>query len=293
MAGILKSYMELLTGTNEPAFLINGSGSVIFWNQAAMEATGLDASQVEGTLWWETVFLCEASDTAHREPSHDCPVFTCPDNTKPRVTKCRVKTAEHGAKDVTIKVIPLAGLREEALHAAILFSPEVGSAHGDIFGEASGALALLDPVTRVGTRRYLELALQGKFDEFRRYGANLAIVGVRLNNYERISLALGKERANQELAFISERIAKSVRASDVVGRWTRDIIMVIVLNASAENLANIAERFKRAGERIDDEPQDFKASVTAAVTRANTDDTMVSLLDRCLSLLDQGPDQTS
>lgn len=282
MEGFVNSYIKLLAGIRDPAFLIDSAGRVVYWNESANRSTGLKSGDVEGTHWRETVLACKGAAGSSEDPVSECPILTCGDKTEIQGATCRIRTSDGSLADVGLRLVPLAGLKEEYLHAVILFQIHDKSCKTDIYFEDPESVALLDPITRVGSKRYLELALQGKLDELRRHGASLAIVWVHLKNYQSINQGVGKEGPDSLLGEIATGIAKSVRASDVVGRWSKDKLMVIISNATEDSLNIITDRFKMIREKTlaRDHWRNVGAELDITLTLANQDDTIMSILER-------------
>ncbi len=284
MEGFVSSYIKLLAGIRDPAFLIDSSGRVVYWNESANRATGLESGDVEGTQWRQTVLACKGAPDGSEDPVSECPILTCGDKTEIQGATCRIRTSDGSLADVGIRLVPLAGLREEYLHAVILFQIHDKCSKRDVYFEDPDSVALLDPITRVGSKRYLELILQGKFDELRRHGASLAIVWVYIKKHDAISQSMANEELDTLLGEIATGIAKSVRASDVVGRWSKERLMVIISNATEDSLGIISDRFKAILDNTlnRDHWRNLGADIHISLTMANRDDTIKSILDRSL-----------
>lgn len=102
--------------------------------------------------------------------------------------------------------------------------------------------ALTDPLSGVANRRGLMQELRRRMAEVRREGRRLQVAFIDLDGFKSINDRYGHEVGDQFLAAIASRLATSVRAGDFVARYGGDEFVVLVPDASLEDLGSRLER---------------------------------------------------
>ncbi|MGE5347273.1 MAG: GGDEF domain-containing protein, partial [Acidithiobacillales bacterium] len=150
-------------------------------------------------------------------------------------------------------------------------------------------MALLDPLTELGNRRYAEITLASRLSEMNRYGWTLGVLFVDIDHFKEINDRHGHVVGDDALRMVARTLRHAARASDFVGRWGGEEFIVLLPNATDSELTAAAERFRTliesSGLRL---PSGF-LSVTASigVTLAREEDTPDSVIRRADALMYQ------
>ncbi|UJR79547.1 Diguanylate cyclase/phosphodiesterase (GGDEF & EAL domains) with PAS/PAC sensor(S) [Sandaracinus amylolyticus] len=134
-------------------------------------------------------------------------------------------------------------------------------------------LSLRDPLTQLYNRRYLMERIEAELARVRR-GKSLAVIMVDLDRFKRVNDDTGHQRGDVLLQELARGLARSVRETDVVGRYGGDEFVVILPDtdeAQGTNVANrVVEGIREVGTTFDpDRP--VTASVGLAQARPNED----------------------
>jgi diguanylate cyclase (GGDEF)-like protein len=134
-------------------------------------------------------------------------------------------------------------------------------------------LSLRDPLTQLYNRRYLMERLESELARVRR-GRMLAVVMVDLDRFKRVNDDTGHARGDALLQELAQALARSVRETDVAGRYGGDEFVVILPDTdeaqAAKAAARLVEGIRAVGTRFDPE-RPVTASVGLAVARADDD----------------------
>jgi diguanylate cyclase (GGDEF)-like protein len=101
---------------------------------------------------------------------------------------------------------------------------------------------LLCPLTEIGNRRYLELKLDSRLAEFRRYGWPFGIVFADIDHFKQINDTHGHQVGDQALVLVARTLRNSLRGCDHLGRWGGEEFMAIVSNSNDTILQELSER---------------------------------------------------
>jgi two-component system cell cycle response regulator len=149
--------------------------------------------------------------------------------------------------------------------------------------DAPEVLARLDNVLRLvraseeathdaltGTLRPHYLMTEGRkqFAHARRHGSELSVMALRLDTYEEIALAAGKEIADVVLGRVGKLLMSKVRVEDSVARTAQATFMVLAAATGAAQMVALAQRLHRelaaAKVTYHDRPLKFAASYGVA-----------------------------
>jgi diguanylate cyclase (GGDEF)-like protein len=103
-----------------------------------------------------------------------------------------------------------------------------------------------DPLTHMFNRRYLLDRLADALDEARRSRGDLAVLSVDIDSLKHVNDEFGHLAGDRALCAIAARIARSVRAEDVLARYGGDEFVVLALDSDGVDARQLAERIRRA-----------------------------------------------
>jgi diguanylate cyclase (GGDEF)-like protein len=108
-----------------------------------------------------------------------------------------------------------------------------------------------DPLTGLYNRRYLDRRLEDEVRRTRRYGFPLSVLLLDIDHFKHLNDKYGHQFGDVVLNAVSQTIAQSARASDVVARYGGEEILVIATNTSVADALYLAERLRGMVEKID------------------------------------------
>jgi diguanylate cyclase (GGDEF)-like protein len=110
---------------------------------------------------------------------------------------------------------------------------------------ASQAAAPRDTLTGALTPNSLVTEGRKHFADARRHGGELAVMALRLDSYDDIVAAAGKEIADMVLARVGKLLMNKVRAEDSVAKTGPATFMVLGVATAAAQMLALAERLHR------------------------------------------------
>jgi diguanylate cyclase (GGDEF)-like protein len=103
-------------------------------------------------------------------------------------------------------------------------------------------MALLDPLTQLPNRRFMELSLQCAMNEFHSMGMQFGLLVFDLDGFKDTNDRFGHAAGDRVLREVARSLAASLRPTDVVGRWGGDEFIAVIHNASLELLEGLSRR---------------------------------------------------
>ncbi len=101
-----------------------------------------------------------------------------------------------------------------------------------------------DGLTGIANRRYFEVRLADEFTRWQRYGGELSMLLFDLDHFKRINDKFGHLVGDTVLRVMAERVAKAVRAQDLLGRFGgEEFVLLLPCTALAEAM-QVAEKVR-------------------------------------------------
>ncbi len=146
-----------------------------------------------------------------------------------------------------------------------------------------------DSLTGLQNRRMIFERIQHEIERVRRYKAELALIFCDLDYFKDINDTYGHKAGDEVLKTIADILRRSVRTSDVIGRYGGDEFLIVLPQTSLKGAQELAERIRVAVQDTRFEMTDGKSVGTtmsigvAFYDGTETDvDTLISRIDTAL-----------
>lgn len=107
-------------------------------------------------------------------------------------------------------------------------------------------LATRDQLTGLFNRRYVDQYLDGRIDEFTRYGRRFAVALIDLDHFKRINDQHSHEVGDEVLKGVARIFVERCRDTDVVARYGGEEFLLCFPEASASEVVEICEQLRQA-----------------------------------------------
>lgn len=146
-----------------------------------------------------------------------------------------------------------------------------------------------DSLTGLQNRRMIFERIGYEIERVRRYQAELSLIFCDLDNFKEINDTYGHKAGDEVLRSIANILRRSVRTSDVVGRYGGDEFLIVLPQQSLKGAQDLAERIRISVQDTKFEMPDGKSVGTtmsigvAFYDGAETDvDALISRIDTAL-----------
>lgn len=234
-------YKVLLDNISDAVYFTDRHRHILYWNHAAEELTGFKSIEVVGKRCSDNIlqhvdekgnFLCLSA----------CPLSYAMKYDAPTKAKVYFHHKDGHRVPVIVKANPIKNAKGEIVGAVEVF-------HDNSYEEALKErlanleeVAMLDELTKLSNRRFVEISLQAKIFETQRYNRLYGILYLDLDNFKEINDTYGHIVGDNVLKMIASTIRNNVRYFDIVGRLGGDEFIVIAEVKSKENLRELGNK---------------------------------------------------
>jgi diguanylate cyclase (GGDEF)-like protein len=154
--------------------------------------------------------------------------------------------------------------------------------------------AFRDPLTRLYNRRYVFKVFRDELKRFQRYAEPFSVMLIDADHFKKINDQFGHRAGDAALRAIAEACTKSVRDTDIVGRFGGEEFIILLPHTRAADAAIVAERIRRAmlesetcwqGQKLDVR---LSLGVAEAGLHADGFDELITAADEALYAAKQG-----
>jgi len=103
-------------------------------------------------------------------------------------------------------------------------------------------MALLDPLTGLFNRRYIEQRLEDEITRSQRHGRALSAILFDLDEFKQVNDTYGHAAGDSLLRAFAERLSKATRGSDASARYGGDEFLVVLPECRPENVQHVLKR---------------------------------------------------
>jgi diguanylate cyclase (GGDEF)-like protein len=103
---------------------------------------------------------------------------------------------------------------------------------------------MLDPLTELGNRKYLELHLKLRLEEMQKHKLPLGILLIDIDHFQKLNESHGTVVGDKILRMTARTLSNNIRFFDVVGRWDGEQFLVIIFNIDDHKLDLVANKLR-------------------------------------------------
>lgn len=127
--------------------------------------------------------------------------------------------------------------------------------------KASMELAIVDPLTKLHNRRYLQTKLSSLFNDDTVRGAAVSLLVLDIDHFKSINDQHGHDVGDEVLRECAERLRQAVRSIDIVARFGGEEFVVVMPDTEPFAAQKVAERMRGAIESVPFTVSDGQKSV--------------------------------
>lgn len=281
-------YRQVLDEMYDGVYFVDRHRRILYWNRGAERLSGYSADDVTGHFCSDNL-LRHIDECGRRLCTDMCPLAATIRDGQP----CQAEVIMHHKQGHRVPVlVRVAPIRDE--HGAIIGAVEVFSDNSQQKAaleeiERLRELALLDPLTGVGNRRFIESVTHARFEELRRYGWPFGVILADIDHFKAVNDTYGHLIGDDVLKMVARTLAHNVRAFDAIGRWGGEEFAIVAQNVSAGMLRVLAERLRVLVEQsmLPVATAPVRVTISLGAVIARVDDTPLSLFDRADQMLYQ------
>lgn len=279
-------YRKLLDSLHEGVYFVDRERTILYWNDAAEKITGYSRGEVIGKHCWDNILMHVNSRGTSLCQGH-CLLDRAMEQGTNMDGKLFFRHRDGHQVAVLVRTTPIRNQRGRIVGAVEVFSDNSSTVDLGRRVRELERMALLDPLTKLGNRRYGEMNLAGKLRELKRYGWPFGILFIDIDNFKVINDTYGHDAGDRVLRTVAATITNGLRSSDVVSRWGGEEFVAFVANVDEEKLLHVGEKIRMLVEkssiRVDDTDRHVTISIGATIARKK--DSAAAIIKRADSLM--------
>ncbi len=276
----------LLDNLYDGVYFVTPDREIIYWNDAAERMTGFIKLEMIGRHCWDNRLMHVDRNGANLCLDR-CPLEKSIQEDRMSEDEVYFHHKEGHRVPVMVRVSPVRDAMGAIIGGVEIFSDNSRSVELTERIEELTKLALLDPLTRIGNRRYGELNLAARLNEFERYGWFFGVLFMDIDHFKNINDRYGHEAGDRVLRMVATTITNGLRSSDTMSRWGGEGFIAFFPNVDADQLLYIANKLRILVETssIFLEGNKIEATISIGATIARKEDTAITLIRRVDDLM--------
>ena len=282
----LDFYKRLLDNLHDGVYFVNLDREIIYWNNGAERITGYAQGDVIGSHCWDNI-LMHVDTQGNSLCQTACPLVKVISTGCETTADVYMSHKDGHRIPVSVRAAPIVNGRGKIVGAVEIFSDNSEKITALLQVEELQHKVLMDPLTDLANRRYVEMNLQMKANEMLRYGWQFGLIMMDINHFKDVNDRYGHNVGDEALRMISRTLLYSSRSADLVGRWGGEEFIAVISNTNKQKLHDIAERYRslveRSGLPLDKET--LCITISAGATIAEHEESVENVIKRADKLL--------
>jgi len=280
-------YKSLLDNLYDGVYFVDTERRITYWNLGAERLTGYDTEEVVGRFCRENILEHVDENGTKLCESSSCPAARTLQDGQPHEDEVYLHHKKGHRLPVAIRVAPIMSPDGKIIGAVEVFSDNTPRVVSRQTIEELQRIALLDPLTEVGNRRYAEMNLKFRLAEQDRYGWPFGILFIDIDDFKKVNDRFGHEVGDDVLRMTARTLAGSLRSFDLVSRWGGEEFLAIVVNVDSGSLLAVAEKLRKMVEqsKITYDAENIGVTVSTGGTLALKSDTVETIVKRADELM--------
>lgn len=276
-----EEYIGILDNLHDGLYFVDRNRVITYWNKGAERISGFTAEEVIGKSCADSIlthidcdgnYLCE----------HGCPLLTTMEDLQLREALVYMHHKDGHRIPVSVRTSTLTDAEGKVIGGVELFTDVSRQEGNELLVKELQQLALLDKLTNLANRRYLEQELENRFAEMARFGVPFGILFMDIDFFKNFNDTYGHDVGDEVLRIVSKTFTANSRPFDLYGRWGGEEFLAIIRNVNDTELYLIAERVRKLIEEsyIVNQEEKLRITISIGATMVQEKDSIGSLLKR-------------
>lgn len=236
-----RDYLRMLDTMKEGVYFVDLDRIITFWNKGAERIAGYSRDEVMGRSCMDNILVhvdCNGVGMCTRE----CPLaYTMRDGVSREVEFFLHHRRGHRVP-IVVRTTPLEDDDGKIIGGIELFNEVNSEETLRKRMEELEKRALVDALTKVPNRSYLDSELAGLFQLWERSGVPFGILFFDIDHFKRFNDTYGHDVGDVALQTVANSLSASARSFDTIGRWGGEEFVGLFPNTDQRMLGEIAER---------------------------------------------------
>jgi diguanylate cyclase (GGDEF)-like protein/PAS domain S-box-containing protein len=276
----------IIENLHDGLYLTDTNRVVTYWNKGAERISGFTAAEVVGRSCADNI-LTHVNIDGKSLCKGLCPLAKTIADATNREAEVFMHHKDGHRIPVLVRTSPLRDKTEKIVGGIELFTDLTNILAHNIRIQELEKLALLDNLTQLANRRYLEREIENRFGEMQRHGVPFAVLFIDIDHFKRVNDTYGHDVGDRVLQFVATTLVANSRPFDLYGRWGGEEFIGVIRNIDADGIVLLGNRMRMLVEHsyLFHNGNKLSVNVSLGATLVREDDTLESLIKRADILL--------
>jgi diguanylate cyclase (GGDEF)-like protein/PAS domain S-box-containing protein len=272
---------EILDTLYDGVYIVDRKRRILFWNKGAERLTGYSREEVMGKSCAHNI-LVHVNDAGVVMCKGKCPLAHTLGDGAPRETELFLHHKQGHRVPVLVRAAPIRDENGDITSAIEVFGDNTPRMESRQRIKELENIALLDALTALPNRRYLDDQLEARLAEFQRTQMSFGVLMLDIDHFKKVNDTFGHDVGDQVLKMVSRTMETNSRPYDIVGRWGGEEFLAIVPNTDETILATVAERYRMLVEQsvIFNQDQPIRVTISIGGALIRQDESVFDLIKR-------------
>jgi diguanylate cyclase (GGDEF)-like protein/PAS domain S-box-containing protein len=280
------SYERIIENLHDGLYFVDRDRVITYWNKAAEQISGFTANEVVGKSCSDNI-LTHVDSEGNNLCTGMCPLAATIADGKPREAEVYLHHKDGHRIPVSVRVSTLTDRDGNIIGGIEIFTDISHQAANELRVKELEKLALLDNLTQLANRNYIEREIQNRFEEKKRFNVPFGILFIDIDHFKNFNDIYGHDVGDNVLKFVANTFVANTRAFDLYGRWGGEEFIGVIRNINGKDLELLGNRLRSLIENsyIIHANEKLYVTISIGATLVNENDTIDSLLKRADILL--------
>lgn len=281
-----ESFKGIIENLHDGLYFVDRDRTINYWNKADERISGFAADEVLGRSCSENI-LTHVDGEGNRLCMGMCPLAESISDGRPREAEVYLHHKDGHRVPVSIRVSAMVNGEGEIIGGIELFTDISNRDSSELRVKELEKLAMLDALTQLANRNFIEKELQNRFEENKRFKVPFGILFMDVDFFKSFNDRYGHDVGDRVLKFVANAFIASSRSFDLYGRWGGEEFIGIIRNINIKDLELLGNRLRIMIENsyIIHEYKRLNVTISIGATVVQENDTAESLLKRADELL--------
>lgn len=235
----LSFYKAILEGMGEGVLFIDMHRQILYWSKGAENLLGYKGGEVVGNTCFNKPYRVEDYED-HCVCTDLCPLMEALRKWEEEEVRLFFYTKDGKRKPFDAKIFPT-NLGGTLLGGIIVLRDATIKKKLEEYG-------LMDPLTRLPSRRQIELLLVQEGKRFRRKRNPFCLIMADIDHFKQVNDNYGHEKGDEILRGVAHIIHQNIREQDCASRYGGEEFLILVPETKLQDATVIGERLREAVE---------------------------------------------
>lgn len=280
------SFERIIENLHDGLYFVDRDRVITYWNKAAEQISGFTANEVVGKSCSDNI-LTHIDSEGNSLCTGMCPLAETIADGKPREAEIYMHHKDGHRIPVSVRISTLTDRDGNIIGGVELFTDVSNKAANELRVKELEKLALLDNLTLLANRNYIEREIQSRFEEKKRFNVPFGILFIDIDRFKKFNDIYGHYVGDDVLKFVANTFVANARPFDFYGRWGGEEFIGIIRNINSQDLELLGNRLRYLVENsyIIHENEKLYVTISIGATLVNENDTIDSLIKRADTFL--------